>query len=406
MRKDNSQGYRLAPLLTAQFLGSLNDQSLKIIVALFAVDAGLLIETQGGHLALAGAIYAAPFLLFSHIAGRTADTFDKYKISLNLKLFELGIALACIAAFFYGQFEVLLVILFLMAAQSAFFSPVRQALLPEIVSTRKLTMANGYFEIAMFAAVIGGAVLGSAFYDANKLNPILLGLPLVLIASLGALASFWLVRANAGLQKANRRFREDEKPFAAIRHILCDRTLSPVVLGISYFWFGGTLLQLDLFILGRQTMHATGFEIGLMQAALGVGLAAGGAIAGSLCRRGVSLRFAPIGLILMSFGAFLLPLTLSSLPLIYILLACGGLGGAIFVVPLNAFLQENATIGERGRILAANNFLNMCAALLASLVLWLSLDRMQIKPEDLITLTGVGHFLVLCFLLIWRLAKP
>ena len=71
----------------------------------------------------------------------------------------------------------------------------------------------------------------------------------------------------------------------------------------------------------------------------------------------------------MSASALLLPFVLSSYFLVLLLLVIGGLGGGVFVVPLNAYLQAKTISKDRGRTLAANNFFNMLAVLFASLVL-------------------------------------
>jgi acyl-[acyl-carrier-protein]-phospholipid O-acyltransferase/long-chain-fatty-acid--[acyl-carrier-protein] ligase len=386
-------------LLATQFLGALNDHALKIVVVLFAVDVSFLAEAQSTYLALAGAFYVLPFLLFAGVAGRVTDTYDKRIVTVGLKFAELAVMLGGLVAFYFGRIEALFALLFLMATQSAFFSPVRQALLAERIPAKRLTMANGYFEIAIFAAIILGTILGSALYDATRSRPEFIGVALIIVAAFGAVTSCSLRKGHCAPERRHRPSFHRTQPLGGLLRILTHRPLGPVVAGISYFWFIGVLLQLDLIALGKQVMQVGAFEIGLMQAALGVGLAAGGIVAGALCRGGVNLRFVPHGLIIMSASALLLPFVLSSYFLVLLLLVIGGLGGGVFVVPLNAYLQAKTISKDRGRTLAANNFFNMLAVLFASLVLWVFLSQIEIGPHTLILLIGGTHVLVLCSLL-------
>lgn len=65
--------------LWTQFLGAFNDNLYKMIVSLVAVRAAA--EAGGGkYLALAGAVFVLPFLLFAGYAGQLADRYSKSKV--------------------------------------------------------------------------------------------------------------------------------------------------------------------------------------------------------------------------------------------------------------------------------------------------------------------------------------
>ena len=61
-----------------------------------------------------------------------------------------------IVAFMNGRLEWMLVVLFLIATQSAFFSPAKYGIVPEIVPERALSRANGLLEMSTFAAIVLG----------------------------------------------------------------------------------------------------------------------------------------------------------------------------------------------------------------------------------------------------------
>ena len=77
----------LQPFLWTQFLGALNDNVLKIVASLLAM------ETLGpikGSTYVAGALLL-PFVLFSGYAGALADRLSKRSVLVTVKVFELAI---------------------------------------------------------------------------------------------------------------------------------------------------------------------------------------------------------------------------------------------------------------------------------------------------------------------------
>jgi hypothetical protein len=53
-----------------------------------------------------------------------------------------------------------------------------------------------------------------------------------------------------------------------------------------------------------------------------------------------------------------------------VMLSLLGLSSRLFIVPLNAYLQQRSGSHEKGRIIATNNFYNTVGLLLASATLW------------------------------------
>src|SRR5262245_52599323 len=139
--------------LLSQALGAFNDNAFKTFVALSAVAA--LPPAEGTRLVgIAGALFIAPFLLFSTVAGWLADRRSKRSLIGWLKVAEVLLMGAAVTQL--GHPHGLLPILFLMGAHSAFFSPVKLALLPELVEDRELSRANGYVQMTTFVAIILG----------------------------------------------------------------------------------------------------------------------------------------------------------------------------------------------------------------------------------------------------------
>ena len=158
--------------LWTQFLGAFNDNVFKMIVTLFAVDATGL---QRGA-AIVGAVFVAPFLLFSGYAGHFADRYGKRSVLIVTKSLEIVAMALALAAFLAGRLDMLLIVLFLMAAHSTFFSPAKYGIVPEIFPDEELSRANGLLEMTTFAAIVLGTAVGGELFERAQDRPLILGL--------------------------------------------------------------------------------------------------------------------------------------------------------------------------------------------------------------------------------------
>ncbi len=152
-----------------------------------------------------------------------------------------------------------------------------------------------------------------------------------------------------------------------MKRLYGDRPLWLTVIGISYFWFLGALFQMDLILLGREVMKVDEVRVGLMVTSLAVGIGAG-SMAGrpALGRQG---RTGSGAARLARHGRFVDAALRGWRPSwtgVIVALALLGFSSGLFIVPLNAFLQQRSGDDEKGRLIATNNFLNMIGILLAS----------------------------------------
>ena len=77
-------------LNVTQFLGALNDNIYKLLIVYFLIQLKG-IEASHQILALTGAIFVIPFLLFSALSGTLADRLSKRDIIVTTKILELVI---------------------------------------------------------------------------------------------------------------------------------------------------------------------------------------------------------------------------------------------------------------------------------------------------------------------------
>ena len=171
------------------------------------------------------------------------------------------------------------------------------------------------------------------------------------------------------------------------------------VIGISYFWFLGALLQLVMILFGTEVMGLGDRWTGILTTFAAVGIAAGSLAAGRLSGDKVELGLAPIGSIGMGVFAVLLSQSAHSFALAGFNLAMIGFFGGLFAVPLNALLQQKSGDEEKGRLMATNNFLNMVAIMGASAALWLSRDVFGMTADRIILTFGIFTLLASIYVL-------
>jgi MFS family permease len=108
---------RFAPFFWTQFLGAGNDNVYKNALVIFvAFHAATLTSLDVNALVnLAGAVFIAPFVLFSATSGQLADKFEKSRLIRWIKLFEIAIMLVGLVGFWRRD----LTLLFTALASSA-----------------------------------------------------------------------------------------------------------------------------------------------------------------------------------------------------------------------------------------------------------------------------------------------
>ncbi|MGH9255588.1 MAG: acyl-[ACP]--phospholipid O-acyltransferase [Vicinamibacterales bacterium] len=376
----------LQPFFWTQFLGALNDNLYRMVVSLAAVTAAA--GSGSGYLSLVGATFILPFFLFSGYAGTLADRYGKRDVLIATKVFEIvamGLAVLALAS---GNLSALLAVLFLLALQATFFSPAKYGLVPELVGDKDLSRANGLLEMSTFVAIILGTSLGGFLFATWRDQPRLIGLLLVAVAAAGTVTSLWIPRVAPADPSGSFPVNPWGEIASGVTRLRRERTLWLTVVGMSYFWFLGSLLQMVIILLGTDVMRLTDQWVGALGAFLAIGIGTGSLAAGRLSGDKVELGLVPLGSIGMGASAFLLAGsdTFASVSVALILL---GLSGGLFIVPLNALLQQKAGAAERGQLIATNNFLNNAGVLLASGVLWLLHDRLLLAPSQIVLLFGV-----------------
>jgi acyl-[acyl-carrier-protein]-phospholipid O-acyltransferase/long-chain-fatty-acid--[acyl-carrier-protein] ligase len=396
--RDTLRNRGLQPFLWTQFLGAFNDNLFKMVVSMLAVHL-VAAERAGRELSIVSAIFILPFLLFSGYAGQLADVYSKRTVLVVSKSLEIVAASIGLIAFLFGHLQLTYASLFLIALQATFFSPAKYGILPEILPDRDLSRANGLLEMSTFVAIVLGTAVGGYLLDASSGRLWIIGLVVVSVAAVGTTTSFGIPPVRA----AAPGLRIDRNPlgeiWVGVRALRRDRVLWLTAIGLSYFWFLGSLLQMVVVLFGKTTMGLDDTWVGVLTAFAAIGIGVGSIAAGRLSGDKVELGLAPIGAIGMGMFAIALARSGASFTLAAINLTIVGLFGGLFAVPLNALLQQRAGQHEKGRLMATNNFLNMMAIMLASAALSLLSDTLRLSPERILLAFGVLTLLSSIFVL-------
>lgn len=379
--------------LWTQFFGAFNDSVYKMIVSIGAVEfaAG---QAQGArYLAIAGAVFVMPFILFAGYAGQIADRYSKTRVLQVTKAFEIVIMLAGAWALKARSIHWLLAVLFLLALQATLFSPAKYGIVPEMLDEAAISRANGLLEFSTFAAIVLGSSVGAFLFAKWSHRPWLMGGTLLAIAVVGSFTSLFIRCLPASGSRVPFRVN----PFAEIRQgsmeIGRSRSLWLAVAGNTYFWFAGALVQLAVILLGQETLHLNGARTGLLITALAAGIGAGSMAAGSLSGPHIELGLIPVGGVLLSVFSIAIG-AVHSPALAVFGLAGAGFAGGLFIVPLSAWLQEAAEPQEKGRLLATNGFWNSLGIVAASALLWTLHDLLHASASQVFVLLGVLTALV------------
>lgn len=358
-----------------QLLGAFNDNLYKELVLLLCVDrAGR--EGSDPYQALAGAMFALPFILFSGLAGFLSDRFSKRTVIVLCKAAEIVVMLAGIVAFRLNSIPWLMVVLFLMGAHSAFFGPPKYGILPEMLRAENLPRANGVILMTTFLAIIFG--FASAGWAKELFgDDVWLACGACVVVAIAGTATSLLIRPTP-VAEPHLQFTGDSLliPRQTRQIVWADRELLRVLLVLSTFYLVASIVYpFAINAMGKLQMELGDGLTGALAATTGAGIAVGCILAGFLCRTRVKGWVVRVGAWGLVAGLSILALPGPRLGGTWLgfwgagsTLAAVGLFAGFFSVPLQVYLQAKSPPEQKGRIIAAMNLLNWIGICLASAV--------------------------------------
>jgi acyl-[acyl-carrier-protein]-phospholipid O-acyltransferase/long-chain-fatty-acid--[acyl-carrier-protein] ligase len=370
---------RFLPLFITQFLGAFNDNLFKnALVILVTYKIAVNDSTYSAQLVnLAFGLFTLPTLLFSYLSGQLADKIDRARVVRWVKLVEIMLAIVGSVGLYLNSIPILLLTLFGFGTHSAFFGPVKYAILPQHLKEDELIAGNGYIDAGTFLAILGGTILSGILILSNQGALITAGV-MIGFAVLGYLACCFIPPAPAPVPDMKLALNPLRETTNMIRYSSKRRDEFLCILGISWFWFIGALFLAQFSPFTKDILHADEHVVTLFLVAFSVGIAVGSLLCARLMRglvRATHVPLAALGMTLFALDFYFtsrhaLPSVDGTLLNVtgflqqsfgrHILLDLLGLAvcGGVYIVPLYALLQVKADHEHGGRAIASNNLMN------------------------------------------------
>lgn len=382
----------LGYLNATQFLGVINDNVFKFVMAFLLIDA-LGADRASEILSATGAVYVIPFLLFSSSAGILADRFSKQKLLIVMKSAEILIMILAVFAFAYKSVWGCYTLLFCLSTHSAMFGPSKYGIIPELVPADKVSRANGLITSFTYLAIIIGTFLASFLTEVTDRHFTLIAGFCLLVAISGFTTAFGIKETPAQDSKKKMNFLFVREIFHTLVDCRKQRHLLPSIFGSAYFLFIGAFTQLNIIPFAIQSLHLSEVAGGYLFLSTALGIALGSFLAGKVSRKRIELGISCVAGIGITLFFFLLSIFSSSLIFDIICLVSIGVLGGIFIVPFDTFIQLYSENEKRGQTIGAANFLSFAGVLIASIALFVF---NQIFDLTSAASFGVIGFLTLC----------
>lgn len=367
---------RFLPFFIVQALGAFNDNVYRQAIIGLLFYLGVSDDERSLYTTLAPAIFILPYFLFSALAGQIADKLEKSRLIVITTTMEIVIMSLAAVGFLTGSLPLLLVALFCTGLQSTLFGPVKYSVLPSVLKPEELTGGNGLVEMGTALSILTGMIAGGLIFTlAAAQGPVVAATAVIALAVCGNLVARMIPKVDAGAPGLKINWNPLPESLAVLRMAREQLAVRNAILGVSWFWFVGTILtsQLPNYAIinlgGEPTLYL--FVLALFSIGTGVG--------SMLCEK-LSGRTVEIGLVpLGAFGmtAFLLDLYFAragvataqelsiarfvqqpgSTRIIVDLLGIGLFTG-FFVVPLFALIQSRTPKARMSRVFAALNIQN------------------------------------------------
>lgn len=408
---------RFLPFFVSQSLGAFNDNVFKqglvaLVVFVGAVQVGMSSSTFS---LLAGALFIAPFFLFSALGGQLADKYDKARLAAWVKGLEVLLMAGATVGLLWKSAPILLGVLFMLGVQSTLFGPLKYGILPQVLKDEELTGGNGLIESATMVCILLGTIAGTALVAIPEHGLWLTSAVVLGISLLGWLAALAMPKLPAAAPDLAINLNPFTATWASLKFLAGNRTVFLSCLGISWFWFFGSMYFLVLPVYVRDVIGGTTPVYTLLLALFSIGTGVGALLCELLSRRKVEIGLVPFG----SIG-----MTLFGLDLYLALPAASGLSGlgisgflatpfgwrlvfdlvlmaifsGFFIVPLFSLIQQRSAPSHRSRVIGANNILNALFMVGASVLGWGLMNGLGLTLPQVLLVTALCNAVVAVYI--------
>ena len=342
---------QIYPLLIAQFLSAFADNAILFTVIAMVMQS---VQLPSWYVPALQSVFLVAFVVLAPWVGGFADNHPKSRVLIIANLIK-----ASGAGLLLCNVEPLIAYC-IVGVGAAIYSPAKYGILPELSGHEFLVKANSWIEGSTILAILLGMIVGAKVAD-YSIAWALTGTIIVFTAS--ALITMTLpVRVLAHEIVSGSRFiifwRQIGEFFITPRSRFA-------ILGGSLFWAAAATLRVIIVVWAPPVLLSkNASEIADLTLFLAIGIIAGSALVPRMIPL-EHLRRARIPAYLMAAFIIVLSLMDSVWPARFTLFFIGMMGG-MFIVPVNAALQElgQQSIGS-GSAVALQGFFQNLAMLLA-----------------------------------------
>jgi LPLT family lysophospholipid transporter-like MFS transporter len=365
---------QIYPLLIAQFLSAFADNAILFTVIAMVMQSNTL---ASWYIPALQSVFLVAFVIFAPWVGAVADHYAKSKVLIIANLIKATGTLLLVI-----QIEPLIAYS-LVGVGAAFYSPAKYGILPEITERQQLVKANSWIEGSTIFAILLGMVVGAKVAD-YSIQWALIGT--VILFLLSATITLLLPSQVSQQRRSTSALTQFTQQIGAFFQSTRSRF---AVLSAALFWASAATVRVILIAwapLVLMTKNAS--EIAALTLFLAIGIIIGSAIVPKLIPL-EKLRRARMPAYFM--GLFIIGLSFMDTALgAKTLLLLIGIMGGLFIVPINAALQEigQQSIGSGGAVALQNFFQNV--AMLLAVGAYTYTTTLHISPvKAMLTLGGL-----------------
>lgn len=418
---------RFLPLFTLFQTGTFNDNTLKnalIALITFGGFAFLSDLPSAVRVPVAALIFTGPFTILCAIAGQIADKFDRGKIFRWVKRAEVLIMLLAAYGFAVKNVHVLALCLGLMGAQSAFFSPTKNAVLPQWLDEKELITGNALMSGFQFSILLVGTVIGLGVL---KFGTPMISILLLVLALLGWLAAEMTPPAPAPQPDMKVNYEPVTATISVLKQAFANPDVLRPLLGVAWFYGLSTVFVTTFPDYVASTMKYEEGVLMIMLASSTIAILVGSMLTmfiggwkiwgpesvglSALGISGVTLFVLMLYLIpsptyagAETFGPLSDFLENPGTPLFMVTIIGASICNGLFLVPLQAMAQRRSNPNIRAQLMSAgsvllNLFVNMTTFGL------IGLAAMRVSPKMPFLMIVIGSMIVAAYA-IYRTMNP
>lgn len=384
------------PYIIVVFLNAFIDLGHKIIVqnTIFKIYDG---QYQIILTAIVNALILMPFVMLLTPSGYCSDKYSKNIVMKITSMMAVVLTIMITIFYYAGWFWPAFAMTFLLAVQSAFYSPAKYGYIKELVGDACLAKANGVVQatttisillgIFVFSVLFEKLLVGKSYQNTGDVLEIIAmsGWVLIILSVFQLIIAWRLPKTNMTDQQL--RFNWQQYISGAylklnVRAVLEKKLIKLSIVGLSLFLAISQVMLAAFPAYAKESLNIDNTVIiqGAMACAA-FGIMLGALVAGQISKHNIETRLLPFSVIGIAFCLFLLPYLPNAYFQSFNFLFWGFCGG-LLLTPYNALIQYYASENTLGRILAGNNFMQN-VTMLFFLAMTVSFAFFGVDSEDL-----------------------